>query len=809
MEKRELFKVCYIYDTETCNIIDRAKNSYKAYPVLYIFNDISAGVLANYEEDKSDYISFLRTEKEAIEYIKEAVDFGKDNDIIPVVCVYNAMFDLLPLLNSLSKLYKIDVNAKSGNSIYTLDLIDEGNKVLRFWDVSFLEPRGLSYMGETCGLVKACGDWDYEKIRTTKTELTEDELFYAKRDVQVIPAYLRYLLENNEFINEEDFGSKLITKTSLIRLFSKRVTGQLKYKNGKTVLQQMIAECEREEAKTFESYMLRKACFRGGLSFSAANNASQIIENIWSLDAVSMHHTFINGRYVPCKFKKLDFFDCLKKDMEIIKNKSIKEVLEFYHVPFDIAFNAKIKIENVRLKKGSIFEREGIAILSESKFFKNAIDDIDESKREATLNLFNNGYNDRACGYVNYFGKIYEADEMVIHLNEVEWYCFNLVYEFDNFEILEAESTSQFVLPPDFVTLLSRYFYRQKNEVKKEMKKAEGTDKYKELNEYYNIIVKGSFNGIYGAQAQDINKPGYKFENNTIKVDKETIKTRENFETKGSKCVNYNYGSRIAAGSRLHLLIAIELIARKFGGKVKILGGDTDSIKLGCDKDIKKEDITKALESLHKAAKSSLEICGRRIKKNFNEFYDDMDCVGCFEIENEEAYVCGVEYWNKCRMMKDSNNKFHITIAGVSRPDGEFNLEDLANRLCELGYSDDFIFSNVIGYNITYMGSISHFLDRSIPRIGERVKMKIKDYKGDIKEIDEPASTCLFNSARVIGSELVETNYKSLVYLMLKGVNVDKTEKIIFQNENSVFIDYPYTLERIEIPKEVKNGRDN
>ena len=69
-------------------------------------------------------------------------------------------------------------------------------------------------MGRTCGLAKALGDWDYNLTRTPETPLTADEMHYAARDVQVIPAYLRYLIEANEWLEPDMLASTVLTKTS-------------------------------------------------------------------------------------------------------------------------------------------------------------------------------------------------------------------------------------------------------------------------------------------------------------------------------------------------------------------------------------------------------------------------------------------------------------------------------------------------------------------------------------------------------------------------------------------------------------------
>ena len=175
------------------------------------------------------------------------------------------MFDLQPIIYELNKRFSIQANAQSSTNVYTLDLIDEdtGELCLRFWDTYHLEMGGLSAMGETCGLGKATGSWDYDKIRTPETPLTDEEYFYAKRDVQVIPAYLQYILKANEWVKQEDLGVRLITKTSIVRQMARHniMPLQIREKDGKklTVGKAFQEFCRQEAPTTYNIYALRKA----------------------------------------------------------------------------------------------------------------------------------------------------------------------------------------------------------------------------------------------------------------------------------------------------------------------------------------------------------------------------------------------------------------------------------------------------------------------------------------------------------------------------------------------------------------------
>ena len=306
---RQRFIIASVYDTETCNV-GEAENT-RAYPVLFIDNDIRDIDLYNYEIDRDDKINFYRYEDEMQHRIDEYIEWGIVAEKVPIICAYNLMFDLQPLMEDLNCRYDIKANAQSSTNVYTVDLYekDSDKMLLRFWDTYHLEMRGLAAMGKTCGIEKAIGDWDYSLIRTPETELTDEELYYASREVQVIPAYLRYLLHANEWMKQTDLGCKVLTKTSIVRQMARKEIAHLYVdkRNGKklTLDKAFMTLCEKELPSTYGIYALRKACFRGGFTFTAAKTASTLVENVASADVTSMHHTFICGRYIPQDFKVL------------------------------------------------------------------------------------------------------------------------------------------------------------------------------------------------------------------------------------------------------------------------------------------------------------------------------------------------------------------------------------------------------------------------------------------------------------------------------------------------------------------------
>lgn len=798
MTTRKDFRVLAIFDTETTNILHGAET--RAYPILYIFNDLRDTSLESYDPT-SDDVRFYRHVDEALTYIDDLVAYGSEHDYVPVIAAYNLMFDMQTLMLALTRTYTISVNAQTATSVYTLDLYIDDNVVCRFWDTFYLEMGGLRAMGETCGLPKAVGDWDYTLVRTPETPLTEEELFYARRDVQVIPQYLQWLLRANHWLTSDMLGSRVLTKTSLVRQMARREIGgrRVTLRDGKKLTLQRAFEttCDQEFPRDYESYALRKACFRGGLTFTSARTANVVVDNVASLDVTSMHHAFINGRRLPVKFAPTPS-ELLQIACERIAATSLDDVLSHYDDPFRVGLHVAVRFSNLRLRKGTCFATWGIAICPRSKFVRTLHEDTDYSNNDRAKTQDNSirarGYVDSAVNPVYAFGKLYSADECVVHVNEIELWNVAQVYEYDDMHVLYGESTTKTITPPDYVTLQSNMLFARKTDVKNLIKgytegmpyvgdipdsipegiahdAKTGELSMKFLQSYYGSTVKGQFNGIYGTQAQDVMKPDYCVtETGELEVDKTTVCTPENFAEKRPKTprVLYTYGMRIVAGSRMHLLIAMMLIYRHFGDRVTVTGGDTDSLKIRCDDDVSDVDLLKCLQPLHHAIETAIDKIMRRVRVTAPDMAGTLEHVGKFEVEDcggSSRYVEHVELWNKARVSIDAGGRVHVTCAGLPRPADVYTVEDFLRDLVTNGHSFGDVVSLALGYDVLVDYEICHTLQRNRPHACDRYIGDVTDYRGETAHVDTPEAIGLYPSGRWLGESDKQANAENITYL--------------------------------------------
>lgn len=798
MKERKEFKVAAIFDTETTNIGEGAET--RAYPILYIFNDLRNTPLESYTPDADD-VRFYRHTSEALTYIDNLIEYGRAHGYVPIIAAYNLMFDMQTLMLELAQSYAIEVNAQTATSVYTLDLRIGDDVVCRFWDTFYLEMGGLRAMGETCGLPKAVGDWDYSLVRTPETPLTEEELFYARRDVQVIPQYLQWLLRANHWLTPDMLGCRVLTKTSLVRQMARREIGgrRVTLQDGKKITLQRAFEmtCNQEFPRDYESYALRKACFRGGLTFTSAKTASVVVDNVASLDVTSMHHAFINGRRLPVKFAPTPT-DILQIACERIINTSLEDVLTNYDDPFLTGLHVAARFTNLRLRENTCFDAWGIAICPRSKFVKTLQADTDYSNNERAKTQENSvrahGYVDTAVNPTYAFGKLYRADECVLHVNEIELWNVAQVYEFDEMHVLYGEATTKTIVPPDYVTLQSNMLFARKTDVKNLIKRYHegtayageipdsipegiardakaGTLSMKFLQSYYGSTVKGQFNGIYGTQAQDVMKADYRVtETGELEVDTTTVCTPENFTKKRPKTprVLYTYGMRIVAGSRMHLLIAMMLIYRHFGARVMVTGGDTDSLKISCDADVNDMELLDALTPLHTAIENAINRTMRRVRITAPDMSSTLEHIGKFEIEDcggTTRYAEHVELWNKARVSLDMTGCVHVTCAGLPRPDGMYTIEDFVGEIVHAGHGFAETIRLALGYDVLVDYEICHTLQRNRPHVWDRYVGTVTDYRGTTYHVDAPEAIALYPSGRWLGESDKQANGENLTYL--------------------------------------------
>lgn len=572
---------------------------------------------------------------------------GDKDRSISCILGYDLAYDLAPCWSELIQRFRLTPLAKSPGDIYQITATYPGEKrpALAFWDIRHLTPGGIHVMADSMS-----------------RPAPESPEAAARLILDYATA-----IQSRHAIASEDFGTRVMTLTGLARHDASKAIGARRFTEGsgerqrtRTIEQAYRQRATTEAARTYEQYALRRACNRGGLVFTAARHAGQVQGRTIAIDEASAHHAQAICRYVPERFREVDP-GIIETACRRIMAMTVDDVMASYHMPFSYYFHAKIEFWGVKLKTGSVWAHEEIGTHSMARFAEaaGARDVDDDAAIEAERAIRAAGYHDEVDGGEFAYGKLMCAARVVTFLTEAELFIFCHAYEFDDFRVIAGEGTAKRRRPEDYAILTSMYFWKNKLSQKAAAKR--GDTRAAAL---YRTETKPAYNAVgYGVHARDEFKPRYEIDEEgawhlTPAVDAATFDERR---PKAAKAW-YTYGERISIGARLHLVIAIELIWRRFGSdKVRIVAGDTDSIKIATE--LPASAILEALEPLHRATREAIARTAARAHELFPHDYVDMAGVGEFEVEGvfKRFYSPGAKQY--CTI--DEHGAVDLTLAGV------------------------------------------------------------------------------------------------------------------------------------------------
>lgn len=797
--KQSRYKVMACFDTETTNDFENRSAFAIAYQ-LSILTDYTIPCNTITNENVNDVLDVTidRRYDDVCKRFDELICYGKANDIVPVIMVHNLSFEMWIISSYISK-HECDGCSKSTVKPLTINIKENGETVLVFWDTLSFWGKPLSVLGDECKYPKLVGCWDYGKYRTPDTPLTEFEYSYAREDVVVPWAYLGYYLRLNPEIDEHDLAYKLLTKTSVVRYKSMKRCGNIRI--GKATTSKIWYKRNYKELpKSNEELELTHAATRGGFTYCAREHASRVFYkgdmNILKYDANSMHICHALAHKVPVNYRK-KCGDLILKNFHFVETITVEDMLANYHNPFKNAkFYGKFHFTNVRMKKGTVFYRNGISTFASSRFrtYEYYMSDTMVASNEGEY-LFNKelmerGWCDKASDDAVFaFGKFYGASDCILILNEMSAWEFSRQFDYDTVEVVgDGYLTGQ----TDFATQKSilsfNEFYKNKTifkRLKGKYEKGIGTKKEdypsfipdylrdgmlaldasirEDVDSFY-MSVKSELNALYGIEATNEAK------NKIILTDKgyevgeyEGIEGLPDYPKSW-----YQYGAHIVGWSRIHQIIFMEILDDMVDA---FICGDTDSHKIYTKHS--SEDIDEALKPLHDACDRAILLCTRQARESKEWF--PMEGLGWYECEGEcDAFSAS---WNKSYIQL-SHGKVDITMAGVpcnhviELPDGkriDHSYNRIANYLYENGWPFDKVAGTMLGYNVRISNNVTGLNQRRLPR-----------WNTFHAVTGQPCSIFIYPEIKEIGNTRVlmnDTNMKiarrNNKYLNTKGIIID------------------------------------
>ena len=298
-----------------------------------------------------------------------------------------------------------------------------------FVDTLQISHKSIEKLGKEFGVKKLKDKMNYDILRTSKTEITNEEYAYCCNDVIIPCLYLESLVQDY-FLK---FGFFPITQTSKVRF---KMKNYFKNYYGKSYKKMADYIGENLYPPTFEEYKNdMKYLFRGAWTHGNPKYAGMILKNVDSYD--------ITSSYIYTMF-------CDKFPMERFMPTSLK-------------------IENIDT---NIYAFKGIFI------FYNL---------QAKNNISYESIHKSQCkSLINDNGKIYYAEECKVYLTDVDFDIYNRYYSYSDYEVFDLQISKKEYLPKYVINpMIETYSIKQKKKINGENYVTEK----EEVNSFYGMMV--------------------------------------------------------------------------------------------------------------------------------------------------------------------------------------------------------------------------------------------------------------------------------------------------------------------------------
>ncbi len=447
---------------------------------------------------------------------------------------------------------------------------------------------------------KMVGDLDYSKIRTHLTPLTEKEMGYCENDIKVITAYIKEQIELSGDINKIP-----MTNTGRVRKFVKDKCyysnkNHSKSSRGKYFRYRKIME---DLTLTKEDYIQLKMSFMGGFTHSNPKMTGFTISGVDSVDLTSSYPTVMLADKFPMS---------RPRQLKITSVEELKESFKKHCVLFEL------KLTGLKNKLG--YE----SYLSESKCLK------------MVKPVVNNG-------------RVFEADEIVTVITDVDFQIIEQVYSWEKIEVRNVKGFVKNYLPKSIIESILELY-----QDKTTLKDVEGYE-----TEY--LLSKGMLNSVYGMCVTDFVKDEHNYNSdwNVEKVDIDE-KVKEYNESK-NRFLYYPWGIWVTAYARRNLWSAILSVGEDY------IYSDTDSVKM-INYEKHKPFITAYNQNIYKKLchmmdyyKLDKKLLSPKTVKGVSK------PLGVWE---HEGHYQNFKTLGAKRYLIEENGEFHLTVAGLSKKNG-------------------------------------------------------------------------------------------------------------------------------------------
>lgn len=454
---------------------------------------------------------------------------------------------------------------------------------------------------------------DYSLLRTSKTELSKDDIEYLIHDVKIIIEYIEKCIKQ-----DGDISKIPLTKTGYVRQeFRVKCLASIPYRK---LIHSMNL--------TYSEYIVAKDAFTGGFTHSNPNHTNEIMYNVTSFDFASSYPAVMLSEMYPMSSGKL------------IKCESFEE---FERYMFHELCTVRLKLKDVKPK-----------ILNDFYLSVSECDDIIDSKDELDYKL-------RVSN-----GRIYSCKGLTTTITSIDYRIMSKVYEFKVDKVVCMYYYKKHFLPKSFIEVLLDLY-----EKKTKLKGVEGSeDLYLiskgMLNSAYGMcvtdIVRDEF--PYNPDTNEWDKA------KLIRdlPESKRLEIIENENKKYNRALFYLWGVFVTAYARYNLFRGIIECGNDY------IYSDTDSLKIINYKE-HMDFINSYNEEITKKCDFVLSYYGLDVERSRPmDTKGRKRQIGIWELE--EHWHSFKTLGAKRYIYFDKHLNLHITIAGVAKKAGEKYLSE-------------------------------------------------------------------------------------------------------------------------------------
>ena len=465
----------------------------------------------------NNFICYGRTWEQFIELCEKLQrHFKLSEDVILVVYIHNFSFEFQFMRKYFEWLNVFSIDERKPIKA----LCSYG---IEFRDSYILSGYSLQKTAEnlqTHKIEKLVGDLDYSLIRTSDTELSEQEIAYCENDVLIILYYI------NEQIKQYGDITKIpLTNTSRVRNYVRSNCYHSSSNHRKESKRKFYKyrEIMGDLQITKEEYVILKRAFQGGFTHANPNYSGKLLKDVTSIDFTSSYPSVMLSEKFPMSRGMYTSNEDLRK-MFSWSDKPLDELCKKFCVVFDVVFEglqSKISYENY----------------------------ISESKCQTLENpIINNG-------------RVYSADKLITTITDIDYNIIKNCYTWEKMGVRNIYRYCKGYLPKDIILSILK-LYEDKT-----------TLKGVEDKEVEYLLSKGMLNSVYGMCVTDIIRDEITYTDEWGSTGANIDEQIEIYNKSYSRFLYYPWGVWVTAYSRRNLWLGIKNIGDDY------VYSDTDSIK--------------------------------------------------------------------------------------------------------------------------------------------------------------------------------------------------------------------------------------